>query len=434
MKIYIETYGCQMNLSDTEIFSSLLQGAGHNITEKKAEADAILLNTCSVRDNAERKILEKLTHLKHIKKDNPNLLIGILGCMAERMRETLIDRRPIVDFVVGPDEYRRLPEIIDDAANGSKSVAVRLSKLETYHDIEPVRRGKVSAWISIMRGCNNFCSYCIVPYVRGRERSRSKATILNDLTNIASEGFKEVTLLGQNVNSWQCPETGIDFADLLETCAKSQPGIRFRFVTSHPKDISRKLIESIARCDNLCNHIHLALQSGSDRILELMNRKYNSDEYLNKIEMIRSIIPGSSITTDIIAGFPTETEDDHKATMEVMRKAAFEGAFMFKYSPREGTKAFKMNDDIPEEEKIRRLNEIIDLQQILSLESNERDIGKNFEILVEGRSKRKSSEWFGRTSSNKVVVFPNTSNAGEGDFVTVEIKRASSATLFGEIV
>jgi len=221
---------------------------------------------------------------------------------------------------------------------------------------------------------------------------------------------------------------------LLETCAKSQPGIRFRFVTSHPKDISRKLIESIARCDNLCNHIHLALQSGSDRILELMNRKYNSDEYLNKIEMIRSIIPGSSITTDIIAGFPTETEDDHKATMEVMRKAAFEGAFMFKYSPREGTKAFKMNDDIPEEEKIRRLNEIIDLQQILSLESNERDIGKNFEILVEGRSKRKSSEWFGRTSSNKVVVFPNTSNAGEGDFVTVEIKRASSATLFGEIV
>ncbi len=433
-KIYIETYGCQMNLSDTEIVSSILESSGYDFTDSASDADIILFNTCSVRDNAERKIFEKINHLKPFKKKNNKLVVGIMGCMAERLRSKLIEGNDIVNFAIGPDQYKKIPELLSNAFEGIKATAVNLSRYETYDDIIPLRKKRISAWLSIMRGCDNFCSYCVVPYTRGRERSRNFNSLLKEVELLQKEGFKEMTLLGQNVNSYHCKETNKDFPDLISSIAELVPNMRIRFTTSHPKDISDKLIDTIAKYDNICNHIHLAMQSGSNRILELMERKYTIEHYLERIEKIKSTLGNVSLTTDIIAGFPTETIEDHKATLEAIEKIKYDGAFMFRYSPRENTKAYKMEDDVPEEEKLRRLNEIIDLQQRISKEINQKEIGNVYDILVEGPSKKKKSEWLGRTNTNKVVIFPTNDNIMKGDFIKVQVKDFTSATLFGELI
>jgi tRNA-2-methylthio-N6-dimethylallyladenosine synthase len=427
--IYIETYGCQMNSADSEIVLSIMHNRGYRRTTEVSLADVILVNTCSVRENAEQRIFGRLGYFKRHKQQKPGVVVGVLGCMAERMRTKLM-KESMVDVVVGPDEYRKLPALVEAAANGSKGLAVRLSRLEKYDDIVPLRTDGISAWISVMRGCDKFCSFCVVPFTRGRERSRSVQSVVREVEELSTRGFKEVTLLGQNVNSYRDGDR--DFADLLAKVAAVDSSIRVRFTTSHPQDMSDKLIATIAQHDNICNYIHLPVQSGSDRILELMNRTYTRGHYLSLVGKIRSTIPNVSLSTDIIAGFPSETEDDHRTNLNLLEEIKYDGAFMFKYSPREHTPAYKMHDDVPDEVKVRRLNEIIEVQHRISRENNQKLIGQTHEVLIEGESKRSCDDWTGRTDTNKVVVFPRT--GGEvGYYVQVKILSTTSATLFGEI-
>lgn len=434
--VYIETYGCQMNVADTEIVLGILKKQGYDLTESPENADVILLNTCSIRDNAEQRIYGRLGNLKNYKSQNPNMVLGILGCMAERLRKDLIEEKKVVDLVVGPDEYRRLPEYLDVAFNGDKGIGVRLSRTETYDDIEPYREDGLSAWISVMRGCDKFCTFCVVPFTRGRERSRSMESIVQEIQNLSKRGFKEVTLLGQNVNSYLDEQISgsKDFADLLAASAKVDRSMRIRFTTSHPQDLSEKLLYTIAENPNLCNYIHLPVQSGSNRILELMNRTYTIEHYLNLVDKAKEIIPGVSFSTDIISGFPSETWEDHLATVEVMKQVRYDGAYMFKYSPREGTKAYKMDDDVTEEIKTKRLQEIIDIQQQISFEKNQEMIGTNEVILIEGTSKKSRDFVAGRTDSNKVVIIPSNDKIKAGDYVKVKINKATSGTLFGDYI
>ena len=448
-KFYIETYGCQMNVADSEVVAAILQTTDAEMTDRWEDADVILLNTCSIRDNAEQKVGARLRELKaHLrsrksKVESRKTIIGVIGCMAERMGQELLDAYG-VDFVAGPDAYLDIPNLLAQCEQGHKAINVTLSTTETYRQIIPARIGRsISGFVSIMRGCNNFCSYCVVPYTRGRERSRDVESILNEVRDLHSKGYKEVTLLGQNVNSYRYTpmvngkcENGkcIDFADLLEIVADAVPDMRIRFTTSHPKDMSDKTLEAISRHHNLCKFIHLAVQSGSNHILKLMNRKYTREWYLDRIAAIRRILPTAAISTDIFCGFHDETLEDHAQTLSLMREVGFDSAFMFKYSERPGTYASKhLPDNIPEEEKVRRLNEIIALQNQLSLESNRREVGKVVEVLVEGFSKRSHSDMYGRTEQYKTVVFPRTDEK-VGDLVFIRILEASAATLRGEIV
>lgn len=435
-KLFIETYGCQMNVADSEVVASILQMDGFALTDKITEADAIFVNTCSIRDNAEQKVIQRLKYFQSLKRKNKKLIIGVIGCMAERVKDELIDNYG-VNIVAGPDAYLDIPHLINDVENGNKAINVELSTTETYRDVLPSRIGNpISGFISIMRGCNNFCTYCIVPYTRGRERSRDVESILNELNDLKVKNFKEVTLLGQNVNSYHAENDGevIEFQDLLRIVAQAAPEIRFRFTTSHPKDMSDKTLETIARFPNLCRFIHLPVQSGSNTILKLMNRKYTREWYLDRIAAIRRILPDASIGTDVFCGFHGETEEDHQLTLSLMREVGFDMAFMFKYSERPGTFAAKnLPDNILEEVKLRRLAEIIDLQNVLSNESNQRDIGKTFMVLVEGFSKRSKEQLFGRTSQNKVVIFPRLGRQ-IGETIRVKVISASSATLLGDVV
>ncbi|MEO8233609.1 MAG: tRNA (N6-isopentenyl adenosine(37)-C2)-methylthiotransferase MiaB [Ignavibacteriota bacterium] len=432
--VYIETYGCQMNLADTEIVLGILKKQGYDVTDNPKNADVVLLNTCSIRENAEQRIYGRIGNLKTLKEKNPTLVLGILGCMAERLRKDLMEDKKAVDLVVGPDEYRRLPEYIDVALNGDKGIGVKLSRTETYDDIEPYREDGLSAWISVMRGCDKFCTFCVVPFTRGRERSRSLQSIVAELENLSACGFKDITLLGQNVNSYIDEESidGGDFADLLAAAAKVDRTMRIRFSTSHPQDISDKLLYTIAEHPNLCNYIHLPVQSGSNRILELMNRTYNIEHYLDLIEKAKKIIPGVTFSTDIISGFPTETWEDHLATLDLMKQVRYDGAYMFKYSPREGTKAFRMEDDVAEDVKSKRLQEIIDVQQQISFEINQALIGTEDIILVEGFSKKSNDFIAGRTDTNKTVIVPINNKIKNGDYIKVKINKATSGTLFGD--
>jgi len=434
-KLYVETYGCQMNVNDTEIVQGVMNDSGYAMTDKPEQADVILLNTCAIRDNAEKKIHERLNHLKYYKKRNKDLVVGILGCMAERLRETLLEKE-LVDLVVGPDEYRTVPELVSKAYSGERGIAVKLSRVETYDDILPFRTEGISAWVSIMRGCDKFCTYCVVPFTRGRERSRAFASIVDEAKSLFDQGFKEITLLGQNVNSYRDEQSGHNFAELLEACAKAVPEMRIRYTTSHPQDMSDQLIETMAMHDNICKYIHLPVQSGSNRILSLMNRTHPVEHYYERIDMIKKLMPHCALSTDIITGFPTETEEDHEATMELMRHVRYDGAYMFKYSPRERTKAWKMGDDIPDEVKVRRLNEIINQQNAIAREINQTLIGSIEKILVEGPSKKNPMEWQGRTDSNKVTIFPQNEQSPYviGDIIAVTIEKASSATLFGSLI
>lgn len=436
--LFIETYGCQMNVADSEVVAAIMQTIGYEVTDCIDNADAILVNTCSIRDNAEQKIVSRLQHFNAMKKKRKGLIVGILGCMAERAKQELLENQA-VDLVAGPDAYLDLPNLIAAAEAGQKAMNVELSTTETYKEVIPSRIGgnRISGFVSIMRGCNNFCSYCIVPYTRGRERSREVKSILNEIQDLCERNFKEITLLGQNVNSYAFEEEGgevINFAKLLKIIAERFPTMRIRFSTSHPKDMSDETLETIAAYKNICNHIHLPVQSGSSRILKLMNRKYTREWYLERIAAIRRIIPDCGISTDMFCGFHSETEEDHKETLSLMREVVFDSAFMFKYSERPGTFASKnLPDDISEEVKIDRLNEIIALQTELSAESNRKDIGKTFEVLVEGFSKRSKEQLFGRTQQNKVVVF----DRGEckiGDLVNVKVTSVTAATLLGELV
>lgn len=448
-KFYIETYGCQMNVADSEVVAAIMETTDATLTDRWEDADTILLNTCSIRDNAEQKVGARLRELKaHIKQrqakssDGKQHIIGVIGCMAERMGKELIDDFG-VDFVAGPDAYLDIPNLLAQCEQGHKAMNVELSTTETYRQIIPSRIGRsISGFVSIMRGCNNFCSYCVVPYTRGRERSRDVESILNEVRDLWARGYKEVTLLGQNVNSYKYerpavdgqPSEVIDFADLLELVADAVPQMRIRFTTSHPKDMSDKTLEAISRHKNLCKFIHLAVQSGSNHILKLMNRKYTREWYLDRIAAIRRILPTAAISTDIFCGFHDETLEDHAQTLSLMREVGFDSAFMFKYSERPGTYAHKhLPDNISEEEKVRRLNEIIALQTQLSLESNQREIGKTVEVLVEGFSKRSHDDMYGRTEQYKTVVFPRTDQR-VGDLVQVRIEEASAATLRGKIV
>lgn len=436
-KVYIETYGCQMNVADSEVVVSILTNEGYKLTDNINEAGLILINTCSIRENAEQRIWSRLRNIRSLKKKNKQLLVGLIGCMAERLKEKVIETDHLVDIVVGPDAYRGLPGLLTEAESGHKSVNVLLSREETYADISPVRmdRNGVSSFVSIMRGCNNMCAYCVVPYVRGAERSRDPVSILREVNDLFKAGYREVTLLGQNVDSynWKNENSVIEFPELLEKVAQINPLLRLRFSTSHPKDISDKLLRTIASHNNICKHIHLPAQSGSTRILKLMNREYTREWYMERINAIKSMIPECSISTDMIAGFCTETEEDHLASLSLMEWAGYDFAYMFKYSERPGTKAArKYPDDVPDEVKTRRLNEIITLQNRLSTASKKQDIGKVFEVLVEGASKRSSVHLSGRTSQNKVVVFPGNSQK-KGDYINVRIERSTSATLIGEL-
>ncbi|KAA6329996.1 hypothetical protein EZS27_021252 [termite gut metagenome] len=434
-KLFIETYGCQMNVADSEVIASVMQMAGYSTVEELEEADAVFMNTCSVRDNAEQKILNRLKFFRSLKKKKKHLIVGVLGCMAERVKNDLIEHHQ-VDLVVGPDAYLSLPDLIAAVENGEKAINVELSTVETYRDVIPSRicGNHISGYVSIMRGCNNFCSYCIVPYTRGRERSRDAESILNEACDLASKGYKEITLLGQNVNSYlHKNEKGesITFPMLLRIVAKAVPNMRVRFTTSHPKDMSNETLEVIAQVPNVCKHIHLPVQSGSSRILELMSRKYTREWYLERVAAIKRIIPDCGLSTDIFAGFHSETDEDHRLSLSLMEECGYDAAFMFKYSERPGTYASKhLKDDVPEEVKIARLNEIIALQNRLSAESNNKCIGKTYEVLAEGVSKRSREQLFGRTEQNRVVVF-NRGAHRIGDFVTVRIVEASSATLKG---
>ncbi len=436
-RLYVETYGCQMNVGDSEILVSIMQDEGYRYTEDIAQADVILVNTCSIRDNAEQRIWGRLREFHRYKRARKGLVVGIVGCMAERLREELFERETVVDVVAGPDSYRELPRLVAAAAAGGHGVNVQLSQEETYGDIRPVRldRNGVSAFISIMRGCNNFCSYCVVPYTRGRERSRDPQTILREAQELFSAGYREVTLLGQNVNSYRWKEgtaEAVDFPALVERVAGISPLLRVRFATSHPKDLSDRLIEVMASYPNICRAVHLPAQSGSDRMLAAMNRKYTRAWYLERVAAIRRRMPDCAVTTDLIAGFCGETAEDHAQTLSLMREVGYDSAYMFKYSQRPGTLASRtMTDDVSEEVKTARLNEIIALQNELSTASNERDMGNVFEVLVEGLSRRSSEQLCGRTSQNKMVVFDRTGETAPGDYVRVRITGCTSATLFG---
>ncbi len=441
-KVYIETYGCQMNFNDSEVVASVLIANGYAITSNINNADIVLINTCSIRENAEIRVFGRLDVFAQIKKHKPAMLVGVIGCMAERLKDKLIEDRKVVDIVVGPDAYRELPTLLRAAEDGQKGINVLLSREETYADINPVRLDKngVSAFVSIMRGCNNMCTYCVVPYTRGIERSRNPESIIREVKDLFDAGYREVTLLGQNVNSynWHEPNSPTkqttNFADLLEMVALVDPRLRVRFSTSHPKDISDDVLYTIAMYENICNHIHLPIQSGSSRVLKLMNRKYTREDYLNRIAAVRRIIPDCSISTDLITGFCTETEIDHDQTLSLMREVGYDFAYMFKYSKRPNTKAAnKFEDDVPEDVKTRRLSEIIELQGKLSEISKRKDLNKSFEVLIEGESKKSKEHFYGRTTHNKVVVFPREDHK-VGDFVFVKVTNCTPATLIGNIV
>ena len=430
-RVYVETYGCQMNMSDSEVVSGILASEGYDFTKEIADADVILVNTCAIRDNAEVRIYGRIGLLGTYKKQKPGTVIGILGCMAERLRFKLVEEEQLVDLVVGPDEYRKLPSLIENALVGEKGIATRLSRVENYEDIVPLRMDGISAWLSVMRGCDKFCTFCVVPFTRGRERSRSLKSVVDEVRTLSERGFKEVTLLGQNVNSYHDNE--YDFADLMRSVAEVERTMRIRFTTSHPQDMSDKLIGTIATNDNICNYIHLPIQSGSNRILQLMNRTYTVEQYLGLVEKIRAAIPNASLTTDIISGFPSETEEEHRMTVELMKQVRYDGAYTFKYSPRENTKAWEMVDDVSEEVKGQRVFEISQMQQKMSFELNQNTLGTIERVLIEGPSKKSDEDWVGRTDTNKTVMFPKHGET-PGEYVDVLIERCSPASLFGERV
>lgn len=439
---YIESYGCQMNFSDSEIVASILNTEGFGATRNFEDADLILLNTCSIREKAEQTVRKRLTEFRKLKQNRPNLLIGVLGCMAERLKAKLLEEEKLVDIVVGPDAYRTLPKLITEADGGQKAVNVLLSREETYADIAPVRLNSngITAFVSIMRGCNNMCSFCVVPFTRGRERSRDVDSIVIECRDLFQSGYKEVTLLGQNVDSYYyVPEADgqpVTFAMLLEKVALISPCLRVRFSTSHPKDITDEVLHTMARYENICKYIHLPLQSGSTRVLQLMNRSYTREWYMAKVDRIREIIPDCGISSDVIAGFCTETEEDHQDTLSMMEYARYDMSYMFFYSERPGTLAQRRyKDDIPEDVKKRRLQEIVEVQNRLSKQSNEKDLGKTFRVLIENTSRRSENDWMGRNSQNKVIVFPKgTANVKPGDYVTVKVKDCTQATLLGEMI
>lgn len=437
-KLFIETYGCQMNVADTEVVASIMEMDGYTLTESDKDADAIFVNTCSIRETAEQRVVQRLEYFNSLKRKRKTpLILGVLGCMAERAKSDLIDHHN-VDLVVGPDAYLDLPNLVGAAEQGEKVMNIELSKTETYKDVIPLKiaGSNISGFISITRGCDKFCTYCIVPFTRGRERSREPESILNELNNMREKGFREVTLLGQNVNSYRFKDGDktIDFSDLLALVAEAAPEMRIRFTTSHPRDMNDETLETIAKYDNLCNYIHLPVQSGSSRMMKLMNRKYDREWYMNRIEAIKRIIPDCGLSTDIMCGFHSETEEDHQETLSLMREVGFDSAFMFKYSERPGTYAAKkLEDNVPEEVKGRRLQEIIDLQLELSRQSNERDLGKEFMVLVEGVSKKSREQLFGRNEQNKVVIFDKM-NHRIGQYVKVKVTGFTSATLLGQPV
>jgi tRNA-2-methylthio-N6-dimethylallyladenosine synthase len=438
---YVESYGCAMNFADSEVVASILENNGYGSTRNVELADLILVNTCSVREKAEQTVRKRLTEFRKLKEAKPGVLVGILGCMAERLKSQLLEEEKLVDIVVGPDAYRTLPDLITEAGTGQKAVNVILSRDETYGDIAPVRLDSngISGFVSIMRGCNNMCSFCVVPFTRGRERSRDAFSIVAESRDLFEKGFKEITLLGQNVDSyyWNNPETNVSvtFAELLESVALINPKFRVRFSTSHPKDITDEVLHIMAKYGNICKHIHLPVQSGSSRMLQLMNRTYTREWYLAKVARIREILPDCSITADIIAGFCTETEEDHQETISLMQVAQYDLSYMYFYSERPGTLAAKRyEDDIPELIKKRRLQEIVDAQWTLSNESNKRDVGKTFEVLIEGNSKKNADEWMGRTSQSKVVVFPKGNyELKKGDYVHVTVSNFTKGTLLGAL-
>ncbi len=428
-RVYIETYGCQMNVADSEVVGGILQKEGYTFTQEIAEADVILVNTCAIRDNAEQRIYGRLGYFSTFKRRNPELVVGILGCMAERLRSRFLEQEKLVDVVVGPDEYRRLPGLVDRASGGEKGIAVRLSRVENYDDIVPLRTEGVCAWVSVMRGCDKFCTFCVVPYTRGRERSRPTDSVIREIADLAQQGYRDVTLLGQNVNSYRDGDR--DFADLLVAAASVDPSVRIRFTTSHPQDLSDRLIGAIATTENICKSVHLPVQSGSDRILALMNRSYTVAQYLCLVEKLRGVVPGISLSTDIISGFPTETEEDHAMTVALLREVQYDGAYTFKYSPREHTRAWEMTDDVSEELKGARVNEITMFQHGISAVRNAAMIGTTETVLVEGPSRKSSEDHTGRTDTNKTVVFP-AGDERPGEYVTVRIENATSATLLGK--
>ncbi len=441
-KFYIESYGCQMNFADSEVIASILQQSGYGATRNVEEADLVFLNTCSIREKAEQTVRKRLSEFRKLKRNNPGMLIGMLGCMAERLKNNLLEEEKLVDMVVGPDAYRSLPVLINQADEGQKAVNVLLSREETYADISPVRLNSngVTAFVSIMRGCNNMCSFCVVPFTRGRERSRDAYSIVAECRDLWENGYKEVTLLGQNVDSyyWHHPETGeeVTFAKLMSMVAGINPLLRIRFSTSHPKDITDEVLEVMASHDNICNYIHLPVQSGSTRVLQLMNRTYTREWYLAKVKKIREVIPDCGISSDVIAGFCTETEEEHQETLDLMQQSAYDFSYMFMYSERPGTLAARRyEDDIPMDVKQRRLEEIVSLQNRMSLESNKKDIGKSFKVLIEGDSRRSAADWMGRNSQNKVIVFQkNNQQLRPGDYVMVEVNACTQGTLLGQII
>lgn len=440
-RFYIESYGCQMNFSDSEIVASILNDAGFGATRNFEEADLVLLNTCSIREKAEQTVRKRLTEFRKVKETKPGMLVGVLGCMAERLKAKLLEEEKLVDMVVGPDAYRTLPGLVEEAEGGQKAVNVLLSRDETYADISPVRleSNGVSAFISIMRGCNNMCTFCVVPFTRGRERSRDAFSIVAEARDLFERGYKEVTLLGQNVDSYywnnEADNTNVTFAQLLEMVALISPELRIRFSTSHPKDITDEVLHTMAKYENICNYIHLPVQSGNTRVLQLMNRTYTREWYMKKVDRIREIIPDCGISSDIIAGFCSETEEEHQDTLSIMDYSKYDYSYMFFYSERPGTLAARRYaDDVPDEVKKRRLQEIVDKQYQLSLESNQRDVGKTFKVLIEGESKKSDLEWMGRNSQNKVIVFPKEQyDLKKGDYVNVHVHSCNKATLMGKI-
>jgi tRNA-2-methylthio-N6-dimethylallyladenosine synthase len=443
-KVYIETFGCQMNFSDTEIVLSVLSKSGYNETADINDSDVILINTCAIRDNAEQRVYKRLDDLKKYKKSNPNMIIGILGCMAERLRTDLLDKKKMVDLIVGPDEYRKVPHLIDSAMeSGEKGSAVKLSKTETYDDIVPIRKEGISAWLTIIRGCDKFCTFCVVPFTRGRERSRNFKNIVDEAKMLRDSGVRDITLLGQNVNSYDYETT--DFPDLLKMVAKAVPDVRIRYSTSHPYDCDTKLLETMAEYDNICNYLHLPVQSGSDRILKLMNRLYSVEHYMKVMQKAKDLMPGIGLSTDIISCFPSETEEEHKMTVDLIRQVRYDGAYTFIYSPRENTKAYRMPERLSDEAKKERMDELIYVQREISTEIHRALIGKEMEVLIESYSKKSNEQFMGRTDCNKSVILPKdvtfVNESGDlikmkelkiGDKVKVKIVKANSATLFSE--
>jgi tRNA-2-methylthio-N6-dimethylallyladenosine synthase len=439
-KFYIESYGCAMNFADSEVVASILQEKGFGITQQFEEADMIFINTCSIREKAEATVRRRLTEFRKMKKHNPGLLVGVLGCMAERLKSKFLEEEKLVDIVVGPDAYRSLPALIDEAESGQKGVNVLLSREETYGDISPIRLNSngVTAFVSIMRGCNNMCSFCVVPFTRGRERSRDADSVIKECIELFNEGYREVTLLGQNVDSYQwlnsADNSVVSFASLLEKVAQISPLLRVRFSTSHPKDITDEVLFTMKKYDNICKYIHLPVQSGSTRILQMMNRTYTREWYIAKVDRIREILPGCGLSTDSITGFCSETEADHKETLSLYEYCEYDLAYMYFYSERPGTLAQRrFPDDVPLETKKRRLQEIVNLHRIHSLKSMERDLGKTFKVLIEGDSKKSDQHWAGRTDHNKMTVFPKTGNYKKGDYVKVEVESCTAGTLIGKI-